>query len=196
MNRFLCTSIAQDILNLIIHSTMSDLSFLKCMILSSIFLEALYVCVVYIMVGVTNEWDRPEPAEALMDMPKENSISVLQSRREKGIVAVWVRYRLQSHFLRSVFSRCGIGVKNPCPLRNEYQNQTHMQFWCLNHTLCPQQCRALPGQAHWNGWSFWTKIIQLFLKSKSGLWLRLAWELESTSPNVVPEAHKRGLCRK
>lgn len=196
MNRFLCTSIAQDILNLIIHSTMSDLSFLQCMILSSIFLEALYVCVVYIMVDVTNEWDRPEPAEALMDMPKENSISVLQSRREKGIVAVWVRYRLQSHFLRSVFSSCGIGVKNPCPLRNEYQNQTHLQFWCLSHTLCPQQCRALPGQAHWNGWSFWTKIIHLFLKSKSGLWLRLAWELESTSPNVVPEAHKRGLRRK
>lgn len=196
MNRFLCTSIAQDILNLIIHSTMSDLSFLKCVILSSIFLEALYMCVVYIMVGVTNEWDRPEPAEALMDMPKENSISVLQSRREKGVVAVWVRYRLQSYFLRSVFSRCGIGVKNPCPLRNEYQNQTHLQFWCLNHALCPQQCRALPGQAHWNGWSFWTKIIHLFLKSKSGLWLRLAWELESTSPNVVPEAHKRGLCRK
>lgn len=104
-----------------------------------------------------------------------------------------VRYRLQSHFLRSVFSRCSIGVKNPCPLRNEYENQTHLQFWCLDHALCPQQCRALPGQAHWNGWSFWTKIIHLFLKSKSGFWLRLAWELESTSPNVPPEAHKRGL---
>lgn len=55
MNRFLCTSIAQDILNLIIHSTMSDVSFVKCMILCCIFLEALSMCVVYIMVGVTNE---------------------------------------------------------------------------------------------------------------------------------------------
>lgn len=55
MKRFLCTSIAQDILNLIIHSTMSDVSFVKCMILCCIFLAALYMCVVYIMVGVTNE---------------------------------------------------------------------------------------------------------------------------------------------
>lgn len=91
-------------------------------------------------------------------------LSVLQSRRQKGIVAVWGRHRLQLHFLRSVFSRCGIGVRNPCPLRNEYQNQTHSQFWCLHHALCPQQCRAVPGQAHWNGWSFWTKIIDLFFE--------------------------------
>lgn len=34
-----------------------------------------------------------------------------------------------------VFSRHGIGVKKPCPLRNEYQNQTHWQFWCLDHAL-------------------------------------------------------------
>lgn len=65
---------------------------------------------------------------------KEISLS-LQSRREKVIVAVWGRHRLQSYFLRSVFSRHGIGVKKPCPLRNEYQNQTHWQFWCLDHAL-------------------------------------------------------------
>lgn len=55
MNRFLCTSIAQDILNLIIHSTMSDVSLVKWMILCYIFLDVLYMCVVYIMVDVTNE---------------------------------------------------------------------------------------------------------------------------------------------
>lgn len=107
MNRFLCTSIAQDILNLIIRSTMSDVSFVKCMILCYIFLEALYMCVVYIIVGVSNEWDRPEPAEALMDMPKK--ISLLQSRREKGIVAVWGGHRLQSHFLS--LSSAGVALE-------------------------------------------------------------------------------------
>lgn len=55
MNRFLCTSVAHGILNLIIHITMSSVSFLKCMILCYIFLEAFYVCVVYIMVGVSYE---------------------------------------------------------------------------------------------------------------------------------------------
>lgn len=35
------------------HYSQSDVSFVKCMILCYIFLEALYVCVEYIMVGVT-----------------------------------------------------------------------------------------------------------------------------------------------
>lgn len=39
------------------------------------------LCVVYIMVGVTNEWDRPEPAEALMGMPKEISLFSPGGRR-------------------------------------------------------------------------------------------------------------------
>lgn len=68
-------------------------------------------------------------------MCQRKSLSLLQSRREKVMVAVRGRHRLQSHFLRSVFSRCGTGVKEPCPLRNEYQKQPHWQSWCLDHAL-------------------------------------------------------------
>lgn len=169
MKMFLYTSIAQGILNLIIHSLMSASSNVW---FCATFSWRLFMCVLSIWWVLLNEWDRPELAEALMDMPKEKSLSLLQSRREKGIVALWGSQRLQSHFLRSVLSRCGIGVKNPSLLRNEYQHQTHSPFWCLNHALCPEQRRAVPGQAHWNSWSFWTKIIHLFFfKSKSGLWI-------------------------
>lgn len=56
MNKFHCTSKAQDILNLIIHSSTYDASFDKYMILCCcvFFLEAFCVCVYYIyyMVGV------------------------------------------------------------------------------------------------------------------------------------------------
>lgn len=170
MNRFLCTSIAQDILNLIIHSTMSDVSFIKCMILCYIFLEALYVCVVYIMVGVANEWDLNLQKHWWI-CQRKSLISALVQEGEGDCGSERKAQAATTFFLRSVLSRCGIGVKKPCPLRKEYQKQTHWQSWCLDHAPCPHQCRAVPGQAHWNSWSFWTKIFHIFLKSKSGLWI-------------------------
>lgn len=63
---------------------MSDDSFVKYMILCYIFLEALYACVVYTVVGITAEWDRSGPAEALMDIPKEISISASVQEGEGG----------------------------------------------------------------------------------------------------------------
>lgn len=107
MSRFHCTLIAQGILNLVIHSTMYDVSSLKYMTLCCVSLEALYICV-YAYNTYGRCWLMNERSETLqkfliilMSTSKENSISDLQSEMDNGIVSLWGRTGCNRPLLRT-----------------------------------------------------------------------------------------------